>query len=243
MTALNFSEDKFTHRQQIIQLLQLAIDKRWCFTYMIIEGKKVTSHPVTLLSLNVDNGSLVIDRDLVAEGCNTTGPVMLRGQCGGLSILFQTLIRESRSTQFNGLTKPVHEIDLPYEVRCTQLRNNQRISLEAEGEQWPVTLYLAMGYKLEGSLVDISVSGAGIRLAGDHSERLNNLQILEARRIDLPGDFVLRSGAQLAGVDYVEGEDASLVHCQFGEMADEDEIKLGSFISKVISNNSSLAPA
>lgn len=243
MTALDFSEDKYSHRQQIIQLLQLAIDKRWCFTYMIIEGTKVTSHPVTLLSVNAGNGSLIIDRDLVEEGCNTSEPVLLRGQCGGLSILFQTLIRESRTTQFNGITKPVHEIDLPYEVRCTQLRNDQRVSLEAEGELWPVTLYLAMGYKLEGFLVDISVSGAGIRLAGNHSERLKNLQILESCRIDLPGDFVLRSGAQLAAVDYVEGEDASLVHCQFAEMADADEVRLGSFISAVISNNFSVTPA
>lgn len=245
MTAIDFNEDKFTHRRQIVQLLQLALDKSWCFTYMTLEGKKVISHPVTLLSLNVDNGSLIIDRDrdLVAEGCSATEPMMVRGQCGGLSILFQSQVRENRTTQFNGLTRQVHEIDLPYEIRCTQLRNNQRISLESHGEELSVTLYLAMGYKLEGQLIDISVSGAGIKVAGDHSDRLNNLQILESCRIDLPGDFVLRSGAQLAGMSYVESEDASLVHCQFGEMADDDEVKLGSFISKVISSGATTATA
>ncbi len=53
-------------------------------------------------------------------------------------------------------------IELPYEVRCTQLRKSIRISADSLAEDIPVQLYMAMGVKMDGLLADISVSGATV---------------------------------------------------------------------------------
>ncbi len=243
MTALDFSEEKFIHRQQIVELLRLAIDKRWRFTYMTVEGKKVTSHPVALRSVNIDAGTFTLDRELVNEGCNVSQQVLFRGQTGGLSILFQCRVSDGVSADSDGIVRPAYVAELPYEIRCTQLRDGRRINVQTQPDEFPATLYLAMGYKLEGKLIDISVSGAQILIGGNQSDRFRNLQILESCTINLEQDFVLRSGAQLTGMRYVEVDDASVVHCQFDEMADEDELRLCSFICSALSENSSAIPA
>lgn len=243
MTALDFSEEKFIHRQQIVQLLRLAIDKRWRFTYMTIDGKKVISHPVSLRSVNVESGTFTLDRELVNEGCNVKQQVLFRGQTGGLSILFQCRVSDGVNADSNGIVRPAYEAELPYEIRCTQLRSSRRVNLQELKEDCPATLYLAMGYKLEGKLIDISVSGAQILIGGDQSDRFRNLQILESCSINLEHDFTLRSGAQLTSMRYVEGDDTSVVHCQFDEMADEDELRLCSFICSTLTEHAALAPA
>jgi len=235
MTALDFSVEKFIHRLQIIQLLRLAIDKRWRFTYMLVSGKKVSSNPIGLQSVNADEGTFTLDREIPSEDRDVNQPVLFRAQGGGVSILFQSKVAAGEVADDNGILRSARHVDLPYEVRCTQLRNSERVNVESRADQLAATLHLAMGFKLEGKLVDISVSGAQIRVLGDQSERLKNLEILEACQIALSEDFVLHSSAQLTGMNYSEDEDASLVHCQFDEMAAEDENKLGSFISSAIS--------
>ena len=238
MTALDFnSVDKFIHRQEIVQVLRLAIDKRWKFSYLSAVGRKIIFHPVALTNVNVLDGTLSIDRKIDTTGRDSNAPVMFRGQRGGLSILFQSRIHDSAKSDSEIGMHPVCDIELPYEVRCTQLRKSLRVKAQAWAEEVPVTLYLAMGYKLEGKLVDLSVCGAQIRVEGDQTERLRAMQVLESCRMALPDEFVLHAGLQLMGLNYIESEAASFINCQFDEMSAEDESKLDSFMASALNGN------
>ena len=243
MTALDFNSEKFTQRQDIVQVLRLAIDKRWHFSYLSAVGRKVIFHPVTLLSVNAHDGTFSIDREIETTGRDSSAPVMFRGQRGGLSILFQS--RVGTSTKILGADGMhlVCDVELPYEVRCTQLRKSLRVNALAWADEVPVTLYLAMGYRLEGKLVDLSVCGAQIRIEGDQSERLSISQALEACRVQLQKDFVLHAGLQLMGLNYAEQEGASFINCQFDEMSVEDEVKLDTFMARALNDNALAALA
>lgn len=76
---------------------------------------------------------------------------------------------------------------------------------------------------------DIEYSLRECRVVHPHTERASQACLIAGIR------------AQLAGVSYVEGEDASLVHCQFGEMADCDELELSGLVSEVIGSNTASA--
>ena len=41
MTALNLSDSRITHRQQIVQLLRMAIDQHWRFSYVSVTRNHV----------------------------------------------------------------------------------------------------------------------------------------------------------------------------------------------------------
>ena len=240
MTALDFNVEKFINRQEIVQVLRLAIDKRWRFSYLSAVGRKVIFHPVSLLTVNAAEGTFSIDREIDSTGRDSNAPVMFRGQRGGLSILFQSRIGASTKILAADGLHSACDVELPYEVRCTQLRKSVRVDARAWADAVPVTLYLAMGYRLHGMLVDLSVCGAQIRIEGNHSERLKVLQVLEACRMELPDQFVLHAGLQLMGLNYIEQDDASFINCQFDEMSVEDEEKLDTFMVRAL-NDSAMA--
>ncbi len=52
MSALNLSDSKIIHRQQIVQLLQMAIEQHWQFSYVSLIRNHVESKPIGLVSVH-----------------------------------------------------------------------------------------------------------------------------------------------------------------------------------------------
>lgn len=230
MSALNLSENKITHRQQIIQLLRMAIDQRWRFSYVSVIRNHVESRPVSLISVNAAEGTFSVDREIERPEQQSNEPVMFRAQSGGISVIFKSRVSEATDVS------KIHQIDLPYEVRCTQLRKSTRIDLESMSMEVPVVLYLAMGFELEGTLADISLTGAQFKVPGDVTEKFKNLQMLEACKISLPDNFVLRASAQLMGINFFKLDDATILRTQLVDMDTGDEAKLEQFIDGALAS-------
>ncbi|GAB5499915.1 MAG: hypothetical protein PsegKO_22260 [Pseudohongiellaceae bacterium] len=231
MSALNLSDSKIIHRQQIVQLLQMAIEQHWQFSYVSLIRNHVESKPIGLVSVHPSDGTFAVDRNVERSDKNPDEAIMFRAQSGGISVAFKSRLASSAS---DNTGRAAAYIELPYEVRCTQLRKSIRISADSLAEDIPVQLYMAMGVKMDGLLADISVSGAQFRVKGDHAAKFRSLQTLEACKISLPEDFVLRCDAQLMGVDYVPQENITLLHCQFVNLPQTDDQRLDAMINATL---------
>jgi len=231
MSALNLSDSKIIHRQQIVQLLQMAIEQHWQFSYVSLIRNHVESKPIGLVSVHPTDGTFAVDRTVERTEQNPDEAIMFRAQSGGISVAFKSRLAEPAPEQEGRGT--IH-VELPYEVRCTQLRKSIRISADSLAEDIPVQLYMAMGVKMDGLLADISVSGAQFRVKGDHADKFRNLQTLEATKIGLPEDFTLRCDAQLMGVDYVHQQNITLLHCQFINLSQSDDQRLDAMINTAL---------
>lgn len=231
MSALNLSDSKIIHRQQIVQLLQMAIEQHWQFSYVSLIRNHVESKPVGLVSVHPTDGTFSVDRKVERSDQNPDEAIMFRAQSGGISVAFKSRLDTSKDNPTGSSTTYVQ---LPYEVRCTQLRKSIRINADSLAEDIPVQLYMAMGVKLDGFLSDISVSGAQFRVKGDHVDKFRNLQTLEACKISLPEDFTLRCDAQLMGVHYVPQENSTLLHCQFVNLPQADDQRLEEMINAAL---------
>ena len=162
---------------------------------------------------------------------------MFRAQSGGLSVVFKTQIPEPSANESTFKPLSSCQIQLPYKISCTQLRKTVRVNLEAL-PQIPAVLYMSDGRLIEGFLVDISASGAKIRVNQDLGSEVRNLQLIDACKINLTGALVLQTGIQLIGMTNDKESKTSFLRCQFARMKSSDEEMLESFIE----TNREIAP-
>jgi len=185
MTALNIADGSITHRKEIIQLLQMAIARQWQASCLFVKKNHVTSHALKLTSVHAQEGIFCVDGefdDLLKKGNES---IMFRIQSGGISAVFRSRLSKAANSE-TSISRHEHQVDLPYEVRCTQLRKSVRVNLESLAEEVPVTLYLSMGGRIDGTVIDISESGGKFRVNRDLSNEIKNLQVLPFLDQNLP---------------------------------------------------------
>lgn len=234
MSALNLSDSRITHRQQIVQLLKMAIDQRWRFTYVSVIKNHVDSCPITLTSVNVEEGTFEVSPEIERTAQNLREPIIFRGESGGISAVFKARAAGVATVDPEQTPTRHYTIDLPYEVRCTQLRKSLRLQVETLAEPMPAVLYLAMGVQVDAELVDISSTGAQFKVKKDLTAQLKNLQVLEACKVSLTDDLIVRCGAQLLGISYNPNLNTSFLRCQFVQLPAADEARLERYIEAAL---------
>ena len=240
MNALNLTDGDISHRKEIIQLLKMAISQKWAFSYVRTQGKKVSSQALELVGVKADDGSFTVGYEPSIAQLEINGPLMFRGQSGGVSIIFQSLLRESAEEDPAAKSSSLHHFDLPYKVACTQLRKTVRVNLEAITEV-PVSLYLVNGALIEGTVIDISTSGAKFKVNQDLGQELRDPEVLDACKVSLPNGEALQSGAQLIGMVNDSDSGTSYLRCQFVHMRTQDEEMLDNFINDMLRQIESFA--
>lgn len=240
MNALNLTDGDISHRKEIIQLLKMAISQKWAFSYVRPEGKKIVSQALELVGVKANEGTFSVGHEPSILETDTSGPLMFRAQSGGVSIIFQSLLRESHEDSTEAKSSALHHFELPYKVVCTQLRKTVRVNLEAITEV-PVVLYLVSGALIEGTVIDISTSGAKFKVDKDLGQELSNPEVLDACKVSLPNDQSLQSGAQLIGMVNDSESDTSYLRCQFVHMRTQDEEMLDGFINDMLRQIESFA--
>ncbi len=240
MKALNLADGDISHRKEIIQLLKMVISQKWAVSYVRTVGKKITSQPINLVGVKADEGALTIAYDSGIAEMKSSQPLMFRAQSGGVSIIFQSPLRESHDEDTVTKASALHYFELPYKVACTQLRKTVRVNLEAIAEV-PVVLYLVNGALIEGTVIDISTAGAKFKVNQDLGKELRDPQVLDACKISLPNDAALQSGAQLIGMVNDADSGTSYLRCQFVHMRTQDEEMLDGFINDMLRQIESFA--
>ncbi len=240
MNALNLTDGDISHRKEIIQLLKMVISQKWAFSYVRAAGKKVTSQAIQLVGVKANEGILTIGHEPGISEMESSKPLMFRAQSGGVSIIFQSLLREPPEEDIASKSSALHYFELPYKVACTQLRKTVRVNLEAIAEV-PVVLYLVNGALIEGTVIDISTAGAKFKVSQDLGQELRDPEVLDACKISLPNDEALQSGAQLIGMVNDAESGISYLRCQFVHMRTQDEEMLDGFINDMLRQIESFA--
>jgi c-di-GMP-binding flagellar brake protein YcgR len=239
MHALNLTDGDISHRKEIIQLLKMAISQKWAFSFVRAEGKKVSTQGLELVGVKADDGTFSVGYESIIAELDSSKPLMFRAQSGGVSIIFQSFIRVSSEDEPVTKTSLQH-FELPYKIACTQLRKTVRVNLEAIAEV-PVVLYLMNGALIEGTVIDISTSGAKFKVTKDLTKELRDPEILDACKVSLPNDEALQSGAQLIGMVNDPDSGTSYLRCQFVHMRPQDEEMLDGFINDMLRQIESFA--
>lgn len=235
MHELNLTDGDLTHRQEIVQLLKMSIDQQWQYSYLTKIGKRVSTHSLRLVSVNVSEASFCVDSDDMDAASLAGKSIMFRAQSGGVSIVFQSRLTDETDPETH--SSSLFNFGLPYKIACTQLRKAVRVNLEARREV-PVILYMTTGAMLEGTVMDISTSGAKFRVNKNLGNELRNLQIVDACKITLSDELTLQCGLQLIGMINDEEASISFLRSQFVHMKGEDEDRLEAFINKTLQEDS-----
>ena len=233
MSILSLNDRNVTHRQEIVQLLSLAQTHQWDFAQLSIVKNHVTSQPLKLLTIDPEAATFGIDCDIVNPGKAESEPVLFRIFTGGLSIVFRSRLTGEIVTLDDEKKVKAHLVQLPYEMRCTQLRRTHRINLDHLPEV-PVVLYGSDGTRIRGSVVDVSLSGAKFRLPQDVSGDFTLFSTIETCKIRLPNKAVMRTTANVMGVGYDADSGDSMMRCQFPRLKKKDEIELENLIESCL---------
>lgn len=232
MSGINLTDGDLTHRQEIVQLLNMAIAQDWKFAFIKQNRKLLSTHNVRLVSVSVQDASFCVESEELEAGLNGGGSLMFRGQSGGLSVMFKSPpVEQPGSTQSSTL----HNFVLPYKITCTQLRKTARVQLDEIAEV-PATLFLTNGAMYEGICMDISTSGAKFRVDENLKKELRNPQVVDACKISLPDGPVLQTGIQLIDLVAEDEVNVSFLRTQFVHMREKDEQALEAFIDKALEN-------
>ena len=233
MNALNLTDGDITHRKEILQLLEMALAQKWQFSYVKKTKNRVASHALQLVSVNTQDGTLSVSSESPGTQMSSAGSLTIRAQSGGVSIIFQSRLAEITGDATATKMSSLQHFELPYKVACTQLRKTVRVNLESITVV-PVILYMVNGALIEGSVMDISTSGAKFRVNQDLGQELKNLQVVDACKITLPNDLALQTGVQLIGMINDEDSNISFLRCEFVHMRSQDEEKLDNFIHDML---------
>ncbi len=235
MHELNLTDGDLTHRQEIVQLLKMSIEQQWQYSYVTKIRNRVATHSLRLVSINVHGATFCVESENMDAATLKGKPVMFRAQSGGVSIVFQSQLDPGSDPDSHNSS--LFNFGLPYKIACTQLRKTVRVNLDARREV-PVVLYLTNGAMLEGTVMDISTSGAKFRVNKNLGNELRNLQIVDACKISLTDELTLQCGVQLIGMINDEEASISFLRSQFVHMKTEDEDKLEAFINATLEEDS-----
>lgn len=234
MNALSPDDGNITHRREIIQLLNMAIMQEYRFSQISMVKSQVSSNPIKLLSVNAEEGTFSMDSERVIPEQKSKDSMMFRARCGGLSIAFKSRMAELASSEPSCDRPYRYKIELPYSISCIQLRNSVRVDLKSLSDEVPALLCLSKGGHIDGKVIDISTSGAKIRVNRNLAKEFNDYRALEACRINLPDNFVLQTGAQLIGMKFDRKSGTSTLGCQFVNMQSADENMLEQLVNSVL---------
>jgi hypothetical protein len=232
METLNISDGDLTHRQEIIQLLRMAIEQQWSMSYVTTVKNRVSTHSLYLVSVNALEGTVSVSgKNLDAIKPGQT--IMFRGQSGGLSVVFQSRKVDPATGVKIHNSDSIFEFDIPYKIACTQLRKTLRVNVDSFYEV-PVVLYMVNGAMIDSVLMDISTSGAKFRVYKNLNKELNSMQMVDACKITLPDGVVIQTGVQLIQMINDGQSELSFLRCQFNHMKPEQENKLEKFIEDTL---------
>ena len=242
MMALNLTDGDINQRKEIVQVLKMAMAQHWPFSYVTKIKKRIASNALQLVSVNAEEGTFCVTGESVNSPIGTSESIMFRAQSGGISIVFQSRMAEISGDASSTKSSSLRHIELPYKVACTQLRKTVRVNLESLTEV-PVILYMVNGAQIEGTVMDISTSGAKFRVEEDLGQKLNNLQIVDTCKISLPNDQAFQTGVQLIDMINDEESEVSFLRSQFAHMRSQDEDMLESFITEMLQQIESADPS
>ncbi|NKB33709.1 MAG: hypothetical protein GKR91_11480 [Pseudomonadales bacterium] len=238
MSALTLNEGNVFSSREILELLNMALLHKWGFSYLSIVKNHVSSKPIKLMSIDPTEGTFGIDSEIMNTSHGDHSSILFRAQSGGMSLVFNASPAESTGNPDANKSLFECQIRIPDEIRISQQRKSVRVNVES-GKTIPVILYSSEGSRVQGTVIDISKSGAKVRISQEMTEKLSNFEVIDSLRIRLPSNDMVQSQAQIMGVVYDHEADVTLLRCQFTDMKTRDAELLDRMINHTIDRTES----
>ncbi len=229
MSIVRIDDRSVTHRQEILELLELAQSQQWDFTCVNMVKNHAVSRKMEILSIEPEMAAFGVDTNIIEEGEQNSEKALFRMFNGGLSVIFRSSPTGDSIAVDGSKSKKAHLIQLPYEMRCTQLCRAARASLDQDSDV-PVIMCNERGERHRGRVVDISLCGTKFRFPGDLRGEFYEFAFIETCKIRLPDGTVMRVTANVMGLDYDSRSDETLMRCRMSKVKRKDEIVLENLI-------------
>lgn len=230
---LNYSSEEsreITDLDEIKVFLDQALKFDWKFDYLLMSGKKVTSHPAELTSVDEIPNAITVVGDFESLESNDSKEIFFRANSGGLSLVFKSELIDC----IDFFTKKECKFFFPDNLRFAQLRSAVRINF-TNLEDIPVSFFPKDEQAFTGKVVDLSETGAKIKFVGNILEHVDVEKVIADCQFLLPDDAKIESRTQVMGSVYDQELDISYIRCKFLKLNSNDELQLRQYIYKALS--------
>lgn len=226
--------EEIVESEQIHDILHTAHIHQWPFYYMSIVKNHLDSQSTKLLGVNANSRVFTVRPDALDSLDRSGGnQILFRANSGGISILFEaTMISPARGDGLTETPKFV-EFEYPEVIRYKQLRKAIRINF-TNIEEIPVTSFAEFGVYHQGTVVDMSESGARISFKGNLEKLMTGSEIISDCQMLLPDHSSIRNRIMVLDVRYDESNNMSYLRCKFLEFSRDSEVKLKNLIEDML---------
>ena len=217
---------KIKNAEEIGVLLQFAFLQCWEFSCLHMLDGKFTAKEASVLDVNLQDQSFVVDSDALKVSSVDEEIVAFRAQSGGLSLVFKTSIKKQNSDP----SACEYKYQFPDSLRFNQLRRAVRVNL-MDHPRMQVSLFANGGERFDGRIIDLSASGVKIQMIGNICNKISSMEVIEDCRLVLPAEQLLTISSQVRGLFYDSESGTSFIRCQFLKTDEEDTAMLQKLIN------------
>lgn len=223
---------------EIQEILQAAYLHEWPFYYLSMVRNHLSSHSTKLYGMDPEAGTITVSSDILDELTHSmTNMVFFRARSGGISVVFKsTLLLPDDGASLT--SKPKYcDFEFPESIQYSQQRKAIRINL-TNRKEIPVTLFVNLGVRFQGKVVDISETGTKIVFEGDLATQLEGSEIITDCQMRFSEESCIENRVRVLGVAYDKAQNLSFLRCEYVETNMNSEAQIKQLIADAMSDMS-----
>ena len=181
--------------------------------------------------MDADSRALTVSSEVKYSGIQPGEPIIFRAQSGGINIKFQSSIIQVGGNALSMRLFSNCRIEFPESITVNQLRSAVRVNFSNLANV-PVTYLKDRGSLLQGTVQDLSTSGAKISFKGNLKYQFKEDQIIADCQMMIPTQAVVKARIKVLGFVYDEKQDVSYIRCQFLEMDQDSALHVKQLIEQ-----------
>ncbi len=219
------------HLTQINRSLEEYQKAHHLLTLQIIQGRQTVSEKYTtgIIDTDLDSQCFLIDPLIPDEGNALLKPgVTAMFSVTHLGIRFQFKAKYQRSVNQSGYQG--HIFQFPQAIEHIQLRDAFRVKI-SNAHPIPVVLQSDSGVSLSGNIVDLSATGARIRIPGAINSTIERGEHFDSCSLVLPDGNTIECEAQLIHFEFKQESEQTLLGIRFMQLESHLQRSLSRFIN------------
>lgn len=218
--------------QEIAELLSLAKDFLWKFSYCKPKAKPDPSNSTEIFHVNLDEGYLTVSSEINAICPEDNNAIQFVAQDAGIRVNFDSKTLPYPGNPLAYRFASERRVAFPEKLIYQQNRENARISFE---NQQPVSLALFTDKDIHmtGVVSDISATGIKGRFPGYIIEQFEEQGLIADCVLELPNGKSVQCRVEVLGSSYEFTRDVSFVRGRFQKLTEQSKSQILELIEQI----------